>query len=48
MSSLQIDKTNFHIKNELDYELVLAHGMIVTGFISDLRIMRRGSQTKKK
>ena len=28
---------DFHIQNEPDYALGLAHGMILTGFISDFR-----------
>jgi hypothetical protein len=34
MSSLQIGKADFHIQNESDYAIGLAHGMILTGFIS--------------
>jgi hypothetical protein len=37
MSSIRIDKTDFHIQNEPDYALGLAHGMILTGFISDFK-----------
>jgi hypothetical protein len=37
MSSIQTDKTDFHIVNELDYALGLAHGMILTGFMSDFQ-----------
>jgi hypothetical protein len=35
MSSIRIGKTDFHIQSEPDYALGLAHGMILTGFISD-------------
>ena len=35
MSSIQIDKAD--IQNESDYATGLAHGMIVTGFISDFK-----------
>jgi hypothetical protein len=35
MSSIRIDKADFQIQNELDYALGLAHGMIITGFVSD-------------
>jgi hypothetical protein len=38
MSSIRIDKANFHIQNESDYAIGLAHGMILTGFISDFKI----------
>jgi hypothetical protein len=34
MSSLRIDSADFHIQNEPDYALGLAHGMILTGFMS--------------
>ncbi len=37
MSSIRIDKANFHIQNESDYAIGLAHGMILTGFISDFK-----------
>jgi hypothetical protein len=37
MSSIRTDKTDFHILNEPDYALGLAHGMIVTGFTSDFK-----------
>jgi hypothetical protein len=37
MSSIRIDKADFHIQNELDYALGLAHGMILTGFMSDFK-----------
>jgi hypothetical protein len=37
MSSIRIDKADFHIQNESDYAMGLAHGMILTGFISDFR-----------
>jgi hypothetical protein len=37
MSSLLTDKTDLHIHNEPDYALGLAHGMILTGFISDFK-----------
>ena len=35
MSSLQTDKADFHIQNESDMQQELAHGMILTGFMSD-------------
>jgi hypothetical protein len=35
MSSIRIDKADFQIQNESDYALGLAHGMIITGFVSD-------------
>ncbi|HEU4446176.1 MAG TPA: hypothetical protein VFR94_16005 [Nitrososphaeraceae archaeon] len=35
--SIRIDKADFQIQNEPDYALGLAHGMILTGFISDFR-----------
>jgi hypothetical protein len=37
ISSIRIDKAAFHIQNELDYALGLAHGMILTGFMSDFK-----------
>jgi hypothetical protein len=37
MSSLKTGKADFHIQNELDYALGLAHGMILTGFMSDFK-----------
>jgi hypothetical protein len=37
MSSLQTDKADLHNQNESDYALGLAHGMILTGFISDFK-----------
>jgi hypothetical protein len=35
MSSLRTDKADFDIQNESDYAIGLAHGMILTGFMSD-------------
>ena len=35
MSSIRIDKAEFHIHSESDYAIGLAHGMILTGFLSD-------------
>ena len=35
MSSLRIGKADFHIQNESDYAMGIAHGMILTGFVSD-------------
>jgi hypothetical protein len=37
MSSIRIDKADFHIQNESDYALGLAHGLILTGFMSDFK-----------
>ena len=37
MSSIRIDKAEFHIQSESDYALGLAHGMILTGFLSDFK-----------
>jgi hypothetical protein len=37
MSSIRIDKANFHIQSESAYAIGLAHGMILTGFISDFK-----------
>jgi hypothetical protein len=37
MSSIRIDKADFHIQNESDYALGLAHEMILTGFMSDFK-----------
>jgi hypothetical protein len=35
MSSIRVDKAEFHIQSESDYAIGLAHGMILTGFLSD-------------
>ena len=37
MTSIRIEKTDFHIVNESDYAIGLAHGMILTGFLSDFK-----------
>lgn len=37
MSSLRIDKADFHIQNEPDYALGLAHGMVLIGFMSEFK-----------
>jgi hypothetical protein len=37
MSSIQTDKADFQIVNEWDYALGLAHGMILTGFMSEFK-----------
>jgi len=37
MSSIRIEKADFHIQNESDYTLGLAHGMILTGFMSNFK-----------
>jgi hypothetical protein len=37
MSSIRTDKADFQIVNESDYALGLAHGMILTGFMSDFK-----------
>jgi hypothetical protein len=37
MSSIRIDKAEFHIQSESDYAIGLAHGMILTGFTSDFK-----------
>jgi hypothetical protein len=37
MSSLRTGKAEFQIQNESDYAIGLAHGMILTGFISDFK-----------
>ena len=37
MSSIRIDKADFRIQNESDYAIGLAHGMILTGYISDFK-----------
>jgi hypothetical protein len=37
MSSIRIDKANFHIQDESDYAIGLTHGMSLTGFISDFK-----------
>ena len=35
MSSIRVDKVDFHIQNESDYAIGLAHGLISASFISD-------------
>jgi hypothetical protein len=35
MSSIRVDKAEFHIQSESDYAIGLAHRMILTGFLSD-------------
>ena len=37
MSSLRTDKADFDIQNESDYAMGLAHGMILSGFMSDFK-----------
>ncbi len=37
MSSIRTDKADFQIQNESDYAIGLAHGMILTGFMSDFK-----------
>ena len=37
MTPLRTDKADFHIQNESDYAMGLAHGMILTGFISEFK-----------
>jgi hypothetical protein len=37
MPSLRKDKADFHIQNESDYAIGLAHGMILSGFISEFK-----------
>jgi hypothetical protein len=37
MSSIRVDKAEFHIQNESDYAIGLAHRMILTGFLSDFK-----------
>jgi hypothetical protein len=37
MSSIRIDKADFHILNESDYAMGLAHGMVLIGFLSDFK-----------
>jgi hypothetical protein len=37
MSSIRVDKADFRIVNESDYALGLAHGMILTGFMSEFK-----------
>jgi hypothetical protein len=37
MSSIRVDKAEVHIQSESDYALGLAHGMILTGFLSDFK-----------
>ena len=34
MSSIRVDKAEFVIQNESDYAIGLAHGIIITGFVS--------------
>jgi hypothetical protein len=37
MSSIIVDKAEFQIQSESDYAIGLAHGMILTGFLSDFK-----------
>jgi hypothetical protein len=37
MYSIRVDKSEFHIQSESDYAIGLAHGMILTGFLSDFK-----------
>jgi hypothetical protein len=37
MSSIRIDKADIRIQNESDYAIGLAHGMILTGIVSDFK-----------
>jgi len=37
MSSIRIEEAEFHIQSESDYAIGLAHGMILTGFLSDFK-----------
>jgi hypothetical protein len=48
MSSIQIDKADFHIQNEPDYALGLAHGVIITGFVSDSNTHNKREPNQKE
>jgi hypothetical protein len=37
MSFIRVDKAEFYIQSESDYALGMAHGMILTGFLSDFK-----------
>jgi hypothetical protein len=37
MSPIIIGKADFQIQNESDYAIGLAHGMIITGFVSNFK-----------
>jgi hypothetical protein len=37
MSSIRVNKAEFHIQSESDYANGLAHGMILNGFLSDFK-----------
>jgi hypothetical protein len=37
ISSIRVDKAEFHIQSETDYAIGLAHGMILTDFLSDFK-----------
>jgi hypothetical protein len=37
ISSIRVDKAEFHIQSESDYAIGLAHGMILTDFLSDFK-----------
>ena len=41
MSSIRVDKAEFHIQRESDYAIGLAHGMILTGFLSDFKTQKQ-------
>ena len=41
MASIREDKADFHVKNESDYAIGLAHGVIISGFVSDFSILNK-------
>ena len=48
LSSLRAGKEDFHIQNESDYILGLAHGMVISGFLSSFSLSTGEDPTKKR
>ena len=48
MSSIRVDKSEFHIQSESDYAIGLAHGMTLTGFYPILKLITTEDLTRKR
>ena len=48
MSSIIVEKAEFHIQNESDYVIDLAHGMILTVFYPILKLITTENLTRKR
>jgi hypothetical protein len=48
MSSIRVDKAEFHIQSESDYAIGLAHGMILTDFYQILKHITTENITRKR